>query len=174
MNSQLRQWEEEWERDQLDPDNYFRIPEFDVRPTGVGSHGFEGPIVLPGDDQREIRVEIRHMVRSARGFLREVFDSYRAAQDAELEFLYSVEDPKYEATPADGVVWCYFDCIRTLERALDHERPPLFKMRDLASAGANLGELGQLAAAIKESRNVEAAVRTSEILARLLKKGGAA
>lgn len=174
MNSQLRRWEEEWERDRLDPSNYFKIPEFDVRPADVDFRGFEGHIVLPGDDQREIRVEIRHMVRAARGFLREVFESYRAALDAELEFLYSVENPKYEATPTDGVVWCYFDCIRTLERALDHERPPLFKMRDLASAGAALGELGQLTFAIQESRNIEAAVRTSEILARLLKKGGAA
>lgn len=173
MNSQLHQWEEEWERDRLDPDNYFRIPEFDVSPADVDFHGFEGPIVSPTDDERAIRVEIRYMVRAARAFLREAFDSYRVAQDAELEFLCSVEDPKYEATPADGVVWCYFDCIRTLERALDHERPPLFKMHDLASAGAALGELGQLAAAIKESRNIEASVRRSEILAKF-KKGGAA
>jgi len=174
MNSQLRQWEEEWERDQLDPDNYFRIPEFDVRPTGVGSHGFEGPIVTPTDDQREIRIEVRRMIRAARSYLQQVFVTYRDALDAELEFLCSMEDPKYDPTPADGVVWSYFDCIRTLERSLDHERTPLSKMHDLASAGAALGELGQLASAIKESRNIEAVVRTSEILAKLLKKGGSA
>lgn len=173
MSAQLRKWEEEWERDRLDPDNYFRIPEFDVRPADVEFHGFVGPIVLPTDDQREIRVEIRRMVRAARGFLREVFESYRAALDVELKFLVSMEDSKYEPTPADGVVWSYFDCIRTLEQALDHDKAALAKMLALASAGAALGELGQLAAAIKESRNIEASARAAEILAKF-KKGGAA
>lgn len=173
MNSQQRRWNDEWERDRLDPDNYFRIPEFDVRPVDVDLHGFEGPIVLPVEDQREIRIEIRRMVRAARGFLREVFESYRAALDAELEFLVSMEDPKYEPTPADGLVWSYFDCIRTLEQALDNDKAPLVRMLHLASAGAALGELGQLTAALKESRNIEASVRAAEILAKL-KKGGAA
>jgi len=176
MNSQLRQWEEEWERDRLDPDNYFRIPEFDVRPADVEFHGFEGHIVTATAENREVSIEIRSMVKSARAFAQQVFVTHQEALQANLDFLYAVEDEGYQPTLRDAAAYQYSSLMFTLERLFGAHKTPAQQLRDLAYAGALLGDLGQVAANIKQGQHldtVEASIIAAEILAKF-KKGSAA
>ena len=67
----------EWEKDQLDPDNWFVIPEFNVKPADVGFVGFGLPIVHPNvnGDERQVRLIIRDLVTLARDLARKDFSS---------------------------------------------------------------------------------------------------
>jgi hypothetical protein len=56
----------QWQNDQLDPSNWLRIPEFGVMPLDVGFTGFAFPIVHPNAPMREVRENVRDLVRLAR------------------------------------------------------------------------------------------------------------
>jgi hypothetical protein len=55
-----------WQVDQLDPDNWLRIPEFGVMPVDVMFEGFQFPIVHPAAKNHELMEELRSQVRRAR------------------------------------------------------------------------------------------------------------
>ncbi|MDD0814254.1 hypothetical protein PSQ39_06390 [Curvibacter sp. HBC28] len=167
----------EWEHDRLNPDNYFRIPEFGVKPADVNFRGFSGPIITTRLEQVETFLEIRRMVGFARSFLQQVFASYRDAQDAHIAFLDATSDPSYRPTTLDVAAWCYFDFIWTLERKFEGDKDEAGQLLAMASAGATLGGLGQVVTSIRDSRHldvVEASLKTEEILSKFAKKGGSA
>lgn len=64
-----------WERDQLDPDNWLRIPEFGVAPADVGFEGFALPIVTPRTLEEPFATAMRDMVRTVRKLARAEFQT---------------------------------------------------------------------------------------------------
>lgn len=167
---------DQWMKDRLDPDNWFTIPEFGVKPADVDFHGFQGAIVTATEENREANIEIRSMVKSARAFAQQVFVTHQEALQANLDFLYAVENEGYQPTLRDAAAFRYSSLMFTLERLFGAHKTPAQQLRDIAYAGASLGDLGQVAADIKQGQHldtVEASIRAAEILAKF-KKGGAA
>ena len=81
-----------WESDQLDPDNWLKIPDFGVKPIDVAFQGFGFPIVTPNSKSlRERHENIRALVKLIRSKIQKQFNSLadvRAAYVRVLEALY--------------------------------------------------------------------------------------
>jgi len=84
---QIRRWEE---ADRFDGGNYFRIPEFDVKPADVGFVGFEDPILCYWDVA--ITPAVRRLVRTARTMLRRSGVKTISAMYANLDEAWAVGD----------------------------------------------------------------------------------
>ncbi|PNG46556.1 MULTISPECIES: hypothetical protein [unclassified Variovorax] len=87
-----------WSTDQLDPDNWFRIPEFGVMPQQVGFEGFAFPVVSPGHPNYETAASVRSMLKVARGLIRKDFDRLQDVRSASLAAWDKV-DAKASAGP---------------------------------------------------------------------------
>ena len=74
-----------WKRDQLDPDNWLRIPEFGVQPADVGFKSFAFPIVTPEAHDDPVDTAMRDMVRIVRRLARAEFRSLEELKAISLE-----------------------------------------------------------------------------------------
>lgn len=93
--------QKQWELDQADPDNWFTVPEFGVTPQSyqppAQEHSeselefsppcFAHPIQHPHGQDREIRDQVRNLVRSARKLVRLEFESLAAMHAAYAQAL---------------------------------------------------------------------------------------
>ena len=88
-----------WERDQLDPDNWLRIPEFGVAPADVGFEGFAFPIVTPRTREEPFATAMREMVRTVRKLARAEFQTLEELRAIGLGAI----DALWPAAAADDV-----------------------------------------------------------------------
>lgn len=59
-----------WAVDQLDPDNWLRIPDFGINPGDVAFEGFSFPIVTPNSKSYGLQRVLREHVKTARALIR--------------------------------------------------------------------------------------------------------
>jgi len=145
---------ERWEHDQNDPDNWFQIPEFGIRPLDVAFSGFALPIVHPRAESRTLSGNIRQLVRLARQRARKEFDSLRQLQEANLQALDILEPHilgvgeqskrPFHLTDAQRSAALYALIMHSLQRAAEHAmvgkaRDALARLEALAEACAMLG-----------------------------------
>jgi hypothetical protein len=81
---------EKWQRDREDPDNWFSIPEFGIKPVDVEFAGFKFPIVTTGQFAEPAQEDIRELVRITRSLAQREFDSLvrlRATRAEALDIL---------------------------------------------------------------------------------------
>jgi hypothetical protein len=116
----------EWQtRDQFDPNCWFGIPDFDVKPADVKFRGFYNPILYPAS--RELTESLRGLVRVARELVRKAkIETVRDLRQLAAEALAMADlasDEEYER----GIPWerfsgkqraaySYMWCVEGLER----------------------------------------------------------
>ncbi|VTU28404.1 hypothetical protein [Variovorax sp. PBL-E5] len=117
-----------WEINEADPDNWLKIPEFDVLPRREERYyGFEHPILTLGDDEESYRGEIRKLVKRARAELRRVFPTLRESLESRIAALELVSDEELAEAPRwdakQRAAMQYFFIMIDLEFALRHAQP---------------------------------------------------
>jgi hypothetical protein len=135
-----------WAVDQLDADNWFRIPEFGVKPEEVQFEGFAFPIVSPYMDHYEARQSVRNLVRVARQLIvREVSTVLEAKMEAigALEALDTGKSPT--GRQAASLIYGYV--VRGLEGAFSDFGDEHSRFEALAGNAATIaqwasGEIG--------------------------------
>ena len=99
-----------WAVDQLDPDNWLKIPDFGINPGDVAFEGFAFPIVTPNSKNYGLRCIVREHVKTARtlmsmegrGFsevsadFREVMKTLDPPEFKDLEFEDLELEPEWE------------------------------------------------------------------------------
>jgi hypothetical protein len=129
-----------------DPNNWFRIPEFGVRPAEVGWQGFSHEILYPGCDRPDVRVDVRELVAILRRLAMREGASLRA-------LAATMQDG--DGTRADlerqRPTMRYVCIVRELERALEG-RDADGQERSLESAFESLGRGSLMLAAWSEER----------------------
>jgi hypothetical protein len=130
----MRAWTE---RDQFDPDCWFGIPDFDVKPVDVGFRGFYNPILYPGNAQ--LTYALRGFVRIARALVRkDGIASMRELRQTAAEVLALADNLPDEELNSEEfwlrtmsvkqrAAYSYTWCIESLERYSAFALGPLRK-----------------------------------------------
>ena len=140
-----------WELDQLDPDNWFVIPDFGTTPSGAGFDGFMNPVVGPGDKRYAVRQHVREMLTVARTLARNDFARLKDLHKHALAG-YDALDSGAKVSRKQGVAIMYGAVTRGLEATLRQEDTDLM-MEFLAGNAASLAQwaAGDLNAAMSAS-----------------------
>jgi hypothetical protein len=109
---------ERWFNDQQDPANWLRVPEFEVRPADVAFEGFAFPILYPNAPMREMRENVRDLVRLARGLVVKECSTRKDQLTAFGEWLDG--EP---LTPRRYAAAAYSIVMQRLEHALEQTEP---------------------------------------------------
>lgn len=80
-----------WQIDQLDPDNWLRIPEFGVMPVDVVFEGFQFPIVHPTAKNYELMEELRSQMRRARKLANRSYGKLADLREAYIDVIDAFE-----------------------------------------------------------------------------------
>ena len=84
-----------WAVDQLDPDNWLRIPDFGINPKDVAFEGFAIPIVAPNFKSHGLQCLLREHVKTARALIRK---EKRSLDEVKADFLQVLD--MMDAKPA--------------------------------------------------------------------------
>ena len=152
-----------WEQDQLDADNWVRIPDFGIQPAVVDFAGFAFPIVHPSSRLYEGRLEIRRMVKTAREIARAHFASLAEMHEVNLAGLDAWETDA-DVTDRMFLAMFYWFFMQGIETALLASSSRGDQVRALASAANTLSDMVELHATCRETSAEEA---TAALLQRL-------
>lgn len=155
--------EEAWREDQLDPDNWVRIPEFGIAPAAVAFEGFAFPIVCPSGRFYEARVEVRASVKMARDIARKHFATMGELLETEMAGL----DAQMAGEPTTERMWIamlYRFFMHSVEWGLLSAIGLEGAARSLAAAGPLLAELVAFDCAMEDAA---AADQANALLARV-------
>ena len=95
-----------WAVDQLDPDNYFQVPELGVMPADVNFVGFKDPIVSPESDHYEARKQVRTLVGFYRYQARKTFGTLKELEAADAAGIRAMSED-LPATPEQRTAMLY-------------------------------------------------------------------
>lgn len=110
-----------WAVDQLDPDNWLRIPDFGINPKDVVFEGFSFPIVTPMLKGYGLRCIVREHVKTARALMRK---EERSLSDVRTDFIEVLdmtkakpESEKIDASPSQAMATFYTFAMQSAELA---------------------------------------------------------
>jgi hypothetical protein len=139
---------EDWEILQNDPDNWIKIPDFNVKPRDVDFQGFKYPIVGPMDKHLSFKYPIWELVTAVRTQARNRFKSLKdltAAEDSAMnrEPKTFVDYGKPESWSLDEIFAYRYRCVFTsLELCLLTYRKDKSRcIFELAEAAANVSAM---------------------------------
>ena len=110
-----------WAIDQLEPDNWLRIPDFGINPQDVAFEGFAFPMVTPSSKGRGLQCILREHVKTARALIRKEKRSLDKVKADFLEVLDMIDEkPESEhidASRQQGMATFYIISLQIAERA---------------------------------------------------------
>ncbi len=134
---------EAWKTDQHDRDNWFDADLLAETPRHL-DFGNGLPIVAPGKDLYELRVEVRELVRFARKLVTQHCASLAKVKAALAQF-YSSSDEEIQKLPKSHLrAVVYSLAMNDLERSVRSDRDPQLRMLDLAKGASRLTFLARI------------------------------
>ena len=137
-----------WHTHQNDPDNWIKIPEFNVLPQDVDFQGFAYPVMGPTtNDCWQVRVSVWEIVRAVRKQAKKRFKSLADLRAAHISLIDRVGlfDKEFTIeTYSDDEVFAfrYESIFYNLERCLQsHKKDKNGSIVALARAGSDLAEM---------------------------------
>lgn len=144
-----------WAVDQLDPDNWLKIPEFGVPPQSVFFDGFAYPIVCPttSDDSYRLRRIVREHVTTARMLIRKEFETLLKVTESYSEVLDMMErrPDTEEITPSHAQVMAvyYFLAMGSAESAVRYADGGHGRVVTKKTHGVSLDSIADCAEAVR-------------------------
>jgi hypothetical protein len=154
-----------WGEAQLEPDNWFEVPEFNVMPADVDFQGFSRPIEHPGTKDHYLANSVRMLVRVARSLARARFGTQAALVAAGAEVWTAIAEGRTHVNDDKRIAFIYQLAMHDLHEVLE---PPAHVthadvLGRLASTGALIATWAHEGAAAAAQAMSERSERMREI-----------